>query len=71
MCGMVRIGRKLLDVQEATEKLNSIGLGADDFSKAMHIFNYIFPFEGAIVSTDGWEGSIRGSSKEITETEAV
>lgn len=71
MCGMARIGGKVLSIQEAAEKLNNIGLAAGDFSDAMHIFHLEFPFEIAIMSCDCCKGSIRGSSQEITESEAI
>ncbi len=70
MCGMVRIGGKVLTIQEAAEKLNNISLNVGDFSDAMHLFNTKFPFVVAIMSSDGHESSIRGSSKEITEAES-
>ena len=71
MSGFMQIGGKVLNIQEAAEKLNSMGLDASDFSEAMHVFNLEFPFEVAIVSGDGCEGSIRSSYKEITEAEAI
>ena len=71
MSGFMQIGGKVLNIQEAAEKLNSMGLDAGDFSEAMHVFNLEFPFEVAIVSGDGCEGSIRSSSQEITEAEAI
>ncbi len=71
MCCMVHIGRKLLSIQEAAEKMNNIGLDAGDFSEAMHVFNLKFPFEVAIMSCDCCKGSVRGSSQEITESEAI
>ncbi len=71
MSSFVRIGGKVLAIQEADVKSNNISLVAGNFSEAMHIFNSEFPFEDAIMSGDGCEGSIRGSSQEITEAEAI
>ena len=45
MAGMVRIGGKLLSIQEAAEKLNNMGLDAGEFSEALHVFNLEFPLK--------------------------
>ncbi len=78
MSVFVQIGGKVLSIQYTAEKSNNMSLAAGDFSEAMHIFNLEFPFEDAVMSGDGCEGSIRGSSheirgfsQEITEAEAI
>ena len=71
MCGVVHIGGKVLTIQEANEKLDNMGLDAGDFSESMRAFNLEYPFEVAIMSTDGCECSIRCSSQEIVESEAI
>ena len=70
MCGKVRIGAKLLAIQEATDILNNMGFAAD-FSDAAYIFSLEFLFDAAITIVDGCESSIRGSSQEIAEAEAI
>ncbi|MGA9100324.1 MAG: hypothetical protein WB392_15490 [Methanotrichaceae archaeon] len=69
MCGMVRIGGKLLGIHEAAKKVNDIGLAAGDFSEAIPIFSLEFPSEAAITNGDVYECSIRFSSQELSETE--
>ena len=71
MCGKVRVGGKILSTVEAAKRLEALGLSVDDFSEAMHVFNLEFPFVVAIISSDGHESSIQGSSQKITESEAV
>lgn len=71
MFGLAQISGKILTIQDAAEKLNKISLSSGDFSGAMHIFNLEFPFGDAIISGGGCEGSIRLSSQEITEAEAI
>ncbi len=71
MSGLVRIGGKILTIQDAAEKSNNISLASGNFSGAVHIFNLEYPFEDAIMRGDGCEGSIRVSSQEITEAEAI
>lgn len=71
MSGFMRIGGKVLNIQEAAEKLNGMCLDAGDFSEAMHVFKLEFPFEVAIVSGDNCEGSIQSTSQEITAAEAI
>ncbi|MGA9099837.1 MAG: hypothetical protein WB392_13000 [Methanotrichaceae archaeon] len=71
MPGAVKINGKILNIQVATERLNNMGLAVGKFSEAMHVINLEFPFVVAIISGDSCEGSIRGSSQEIAEAEAV
>ncbi len=71
MPGAVKINVKIPNIQEAADRLNNMGLAVGEFSEAMHVFNLEFPFEVAITIVDGCEGSIRGSSQEIAEAEAV
>ncbi len=71
MSGFVRMGRFVLTIQKAAEKLNNMGLDAGDLSDAAHVFNLEYPFEVAIMSGDGCEGYIRGSSQGIAEAEAI
>ncbi len=71
MSGIGHIGGKVLSIQEAAEELENMGPDVGDFSEAMHIFNLELPFEFATISIDGCKGSIRSSSQEITEAEAV
>jgi len=71
MSGLVRIGGKILTIQDAAEKSNNIRLASGNFSEAMHIFNLEYPFEDAIMSGSGCKGSIRGSSQKIAKAEAI
>lgn len=71
MFGMVRIGAKLLSIQEAADRLKNTGLFVGEFSESMRILSLEFPFVVAIPIVNACEGSIRGSSQEITEAEAV